>query len=238
MNPIMKNLNLIFLLTASFLISFSCKNQTVSTSTKLNNDLDSVSFALGTFWGNQIKSSGLEDMNYAVLNGAIKAVLAGDSLQKMSAQEASMYLQEYFGRIQEQKAEKNLQEGREFLEENKKRSGVKVLDSGLQYEVLEEGTGETPGVGDKVKAHYTGTLIDGTVFDSTVERRDTATLRINGMIKGWQEALPMMPEGSKWKLFIPPSLAYGPKGAGDDIGPNKTVIFEVNLIEVLQPDKK
>jgi FKBP-type peptidyl-prolyl cis-trans isomerase len=236
MNPIMKNLNLIFLLTASFLISFSCKNQTVSTSTKLNTDLDSVSFALGTFWGNQIKSSGLEEMNYAVLNGAIKAVLEGDSIEKMSAQEASTYLQEYFGRMQEQKAEKNLEKGREFLEENKKRSEVKVLDSGLQYEVLEEGTGETPDVGDKVKAHYTGTLIDGTVFDSSVERGEPFEFTVGqGVIPAWSEIAQIMKTGAKYKIYVPTELGYGTRvRPGGAIQPNDALIFEIELIEIVE----
>lgn len=232
----MKSLNLVLLLTASLLISFSCKNQTVPTSTKMETDLDSVSFALGTFWGNQVKSSGLEEMNYAVLNGAIKAVLEGDTTQTMDAQQASMYLQEYFGRLQEQKSQKNLEEGRAFLEENKKRAEVKVTDSGLQYEVLEEGTGATPQVGDQVKAHYTGTLIDGTVFDSSVERGEPFTFTVGeGVIPAWSEIAQIMKVGAKYKIYVPTELGYGTRvRPGGVIKPNDALIFEIELLEIVE----
>ncbi|MGM0375560.1 MAG: FKBP-type peptidyl-prolyl cis-trans isomerase [Bacteroidota bacterium] len=156
---------------------------------------------------------------------------------------ADVYIRERFNEQKEKKdslkkieGQKNLEEGKAFLEENAKKENVETLENGLQYKIIEEGNGPKPDPSDKIKCTYHGTFIDGTVFDSTEEQGDTATLRINGMIKGWQEALPMMPEGSKWKLFIPPNLAYGPKGAGDDIGPNETVIFEVNLIEIVEEE--
>lgn len=156
---------------------------------------------------------------------------------------ADIYIRKIFNKTKEKRdslkkiqGQKNLEKGKAFLEKNAKKEDVVALESGLQYKILEEGNGPKPDPKGKIRCTYHGTFIDGTVFDSTVERGDTATLRINGMIKGWQEALPMMPEGSKWKLFIPPNLAYGPKGAGEDIGPNKTVIFEVDLIEVLDKE--
>ena len=128
--------------------------------------------------------------------------------------------------------EGNIAEGKAFLETNAQREEVKVTPSGLQYEVLTEGTGAKPGATDKVTVHYHGMLIDGTVFDSSVERGQPATFGVNQVIKGWTEALQMMPECSKWKLYIPSDLAYGPRGAGPKIGPYATLIFEVELLKV------
>ncbi len=127
---------------------------------------------------------------------------------------------------------KNLQAGIDFLEENKKRDNVVALSSGLQYEILTEGKGEKPKATDKVKCHYHGTLIDGTVFDSSVQRGQPAVFGVNQVIKGWVEALQLMPVGSKWRLYIPSELAYGQQGAGDIIKPNSTLIFDVELLEI------
>ncbi|MFQ5448203.1 MAG: FKBP-type peptidyl-prolyl cis-trans isomerase, partial [Saprospiraceae bacterium] len=132
----------------------------------------------------------------------------------------------------EMQKQKNLEEGRAFLEANKKREGVHVTESGLQYEILKEGSGPTPKAEDKVRVHYHGTLIDGTVFDSSVERGEPITFPVTGVIKGWVEALQMMQAGAKWKLFIPSNLAYGERGAGAQIGPNAVLIFEVELLGI------
>jgi FKBP-type peptidyl-prolyl cis-trans isomerase FklB len=129
-------------------------------------------------------------------------------------------------------AEANKQEGEAFLAQNKNREGVTTLPSGLQYMVLQEGHGASPGPTDKVTTHYHGTLIDGTVFDSSYERGQPATFPVNGVISGWTEALQRMQEGAKWRLFLPANLAYGAQGAGEDIGPNATLIFDVELISV------
>ncbi len=154
---------------------------------------------------------------------------------------ADIYIRKIFTRVKEKrdslkslKGQENLEKGRAFLEKNSEREEVVTLESGLQYEIIEEGDGPTPSASDRVKCTYHGTLIDGTVFDSTVERGDTATFRVNGVIKGWQEALTMMPAGSKWKLYIPSELAYGANGAGENIGPNETIIFDVELVEVME----
>ncbi|TKG93011.1 FKBP-type peptidyl-prolyl cis-trans isomerase [Puteibacter caeruleilacunae] len=137
------------------------------------------------------------------------------------------------------KSEANLEKGRKYLEENKKRAEVKTTESGLQYEVLKEGNGPIAEKVDRVKCQYHGTLMDGKVFDSSVERGDTATFRVTGVIKGWTEALQLMPQGSKWRLYIPSELAYGQRGKGNDIGPNEVLIFDLDLVEVLkQPAKK
>lgn len=127
----------------------------------------------------------------------------------------------------------NIEQGKVFLEENKKRAGVVTLPSGLQYEIIKEGTGKKAKATDRVKCHYEGTLIDGTLFDSSVKRGQPAVFGVNQVIPGWVEALQLMPEGSKWKLYIPSELAYGAQGAGEMIPPHSTLVFEVELIEVL-----
>jgi FKBP-type peptidyl-prolyl cis-trans isomerase len=144
-----------------------------------------------------------------------------------------MYLQTYFQQAAEKVANENLKIGNDFLASNKTREGVMETATGLQYEILNAGGGAKPLSTDKVKVHYHGTLIDGTVFDSSVERGSPATFGVTQVIKGWVEALQMMPVGSKWKLFIPADLAYGPRGQGK-IGPNSTLIFDVELLEIVQ----
>lgn len=136
---------------------------------------------------------------------------------------------------------KNEEEGKAFLDQNKTKEGVKTLESGLQYLVLKEGDGPIPKLTDQVKTHYRGTLLNGTEFDSSYERGEPATFPLQGVIKGWTEALQLMKTGSKWKLFIPASLAYGPQGSPPKIGPNSTLIFEVELLEIVasaEPEKK
>jgi FKBP-type peptidyl-prolyl cis-trans isomerase len=156
----------------------------------------------------------------------------------MTAEEAIPLLQAYAQKEQEMEARKNLEEGQAFLEENAGRSGVEVTESGLQYEVLKEGVGAKPTANDQVRVHYHGTLIDGTVFDSSVERGQPAVFGVGQVISGWTEALQLMPEGSKWKLFIPANLAYGERGAGSKIGPNSALIFEVELLEIMKTEQE
>ena len=134
--------------------------------------------------------------------------------------------------MKNQKSDANLKAGEKFLEENGQRPGVVVLASGLQYEIITDGTGPKPGVKDKVSCHYHGTLIDGTVFDSSVQRGQPATFPLNMVIKGWTEGLQLMSQGSKWKFFIPPHLAYGDRQVSAQIGPNSTLIFEVELLDI------
>ncbi|MBK3518304.1 FKBP-type peptidyl-prolyl cis-trans isomerase [Carboxylicivirga sp. N1Y132] len=133
-----------------------------------------------------------------------------------------------------EKAEANLAEGQKFLDENSKKEGIVTLESGLQYEVLKEGNGAIATASDRVKCHYQGSLIDGTVFDSSLENENPAQFAVTGVIKGWTEALQLMPEGSKWRLYIPADLAYGERGSGAKIGPNSTLIFDLDLIEVVK----
>ncbi|MCI5978261.1 MAG: FKBP-type peptidyl-prolyl cis-trans isomerase [Bacteroidales bacterium] len=200
-------------------------------------DFDRISYALGLSMGNNFKASGIKAINVQDFADGVAAVYNGLA-PRMSYDEAKKEIQEYFTKMQAeqeaaqaQMAEVNAKAGRDFLEENGKRVEVKTTASGLQYEVLQEGSGKQPKAEDFVTVHYTGKLIDGTVFDSSVERGEPATFGVTQVIPGWVEALQLMKEGAKYRLFIPSQLAYGPQGAGP-IGPNQTLIFDVELIKV------
>lgn len=194
--------------------------------------MDKLSYAIGLNIANNLKVSGFANISVDDFAEAVKAVYAGESA-KMTDAEAKSVIQDYFEKAEKEKLAKNLEEGEKFLAENGKREGVVTLPSGLQYEVITEGTGKKPSATDTVSCHYHGTLIDGTVFDSSVRRNQPAEFPVNGVIKGWVEALQLMSEGAKWKLFIPANLAYGERGAGQSIEPNSTLIFEVELLKVL-----
>lgn len=201
-------------------------------------EFDRLSYALGLSMGNNFRSSGVDSINVQDFADGVAAVFYG-SEPKMTYDQAKEVIREYFTALQAKQEEQareigeaNAKAGREFLDKNGQREQVKVTPSGLQYEVLEEGNGPKPTAGDSVTVHYTGRLIDGTVFDSSEERGEPATFGVTQVIPGWVEALQMMNVGSKWRLFIPSNLAYGPNGAGGVIGPNQTLIFDVNLIAV------
>ena len=205
----------------------------------MNQEFDRLSYALGLSMGNNFRSSGIEKINVQDFADGVAAVFYG-SEPRMSYDEAKAEIQKFFNELQAKQdeaakvmGEQNARAGEAFLTENGKRSEVKTTDSGLQYEVLEEGDGPRPEAGDQVVVHYTGKLIDGTVFDSSEERGEPATFGVTQVIPGWVEALQLMKAGSKWRLFIPSQLAYGPQGAGGVIGPNQTLIFDVNLIKVV-----
>lgn len=207
-----------------------------------NNDknLDRLSYALGLSMGNNFRASGIDTINVGDFADGVAAVFDGAPL-KMSYEEAKAEIQVYFTELEkkQQKAaaelgEQNKALGEKFLMENGKRVEVLTTPSGLQYEVLKEGDGPKPTASDRVEVHYTGKLIDGTVFDSSEERGVPATFGVTQVIPGWVEALQLMKAGSKWRLFIPSNLAYGPNGApGSPIGPNATLIFDVELLKVL-----
>ncbi len=204
----------------------------------MDNSLDRISYALGLSMGNNFQASGIKTINVKDFADGVAAVSEG-AAPKMTYDEAKKEIKEFFEKMEaEQRAaaekmgEVNAAAGKTFLDENGKRVEVKTTASGLQYEVLEEGTGKMPAATDSVTVHYTGKLIDGTVFDSSVERGEPATFGVTQVIPGWVEALQMMKEGAKWRLFIPSNLAYGPNGAGNVIGPNATLIFDVELIKV------
>lgn len=194
--------------------------------------MDKLSYALGLSMGNNFKSSGIQTLSVTDFANGVKAVYEGEK-PEMTYDEAKQVINDFFTQMQREINDRNRAEGEVFLAENKKKSGVVVLPSGLQYEVLIEGKGKKPAATDRVECHYHGTLINGEVFDSSVERGEPAVFGVNQVIPGWVEALQLMPEGSKWRLFIPSDLAYGENGAGGKIAPNSTLIFDVELLKVL-----
>ncbi|MGM0619906.1 MAG: FKBP-type peptidyl-prolyl cis-trans isomerase [Bacteroidota bacterium] len=202
------------------------------TEKKLTGELDRFSYALGMSVASNLIRSGVKKINPDLFLQAINDTFTGE-MPKMMPEEANKILEEFMQKANQGEAKNNLEEGLKFLAENKSESGVNELPSGLQYKVLEEGDGELPSGDNEVKCHYHGTLIDGTVFDSSIERGEPAVFPVNAVIPGWVEALQMMPEGSKWRLFVPPELAYGEQGAGGVIGPNSTLVFDVELLEIV-----
>lgn len=202
-------------------------------------EFDKLSYSLGLSMGHNFRASGIESINVQDFADGVAAVFDGLA-PKMSFEDAKKVINDFFTQLQAKQQEEaaamaslNEKAGKEFLEANGKRVEVKTTPSGLQYEVLTEGNGPKPEAGDQVVVHYTGKLIDGTVFDSSVDRGEPATFGVTQVIPGWVEALQLMNAGSKWRLFIPSALAYGPQGAGGVIGPNQTLIFDVELIEVV-----
>ena len=193
--------------------------------------MDKISYAIGMSMALNLMNSGLKNIEVESFVKAFTEVINNKSTS-MSPDEANQTLQEFFSKQQEDMLNKNLEKGSEFLEENSKKENIVSLPSGLQYEVITEGDGAEPKATDSVKCHYHGTLLDGTVFDSSVQRGQPAVFGVNQVIKGWVEALQLMSVGSKWKLFIPSNLAYGSQGAGSSIEPNSTLIFEVELLGI------
>lgn len=201
--------------------------------------MDNVSYALGLTIGQQLLGMGGKELNIDDFAAAIKDVLAGrDPLVKPA--EAQRLVQAFFAEqeakqqaVMAEKGKAARVEGEAFLAENAKKEGIVTLPSGLQYEVITSGTGRKPKATDKVKCHYEGTLIDGTVFDSSYRRGEPAVFPLNGVIKGWTEGLQLMSEGAKYRFYIPFALAYGANGAGASIPPYAALIFDVELLEVL-----
>lgn len=204
-----------------------------------NTEFDKISYALGMSMGNNFKASGINEIDVTDFADGVAAVFSG-AKAKMTYDEAKEVIRQYFTEMEaRQQAEAaklgeiNAKAGKEFLAENGKRAEVKTTVTGLQYEVIKEGDGAQPAATDQVEVHYTGKLIDGTVFDSSEERGVPATFGVTQVIPGWVEALQLMKAGSRWRLYIPSDLAYGPNGAGGIIGPNATLIFDVELLKVL-----
>ena len=194
--------------------------------------MEKVSYALGLSLGNNLLGSGVTALDYAKLAKGIQDVMEQNK-PDMSYEDAQAVINEFFTELQAKVSEKGQAEGQAFLAENAKRSEVVTLASGLQYEVMAEGNGAVPIASNSVKVHYHGTTIDGNVFDSSVSRGEPATFGVTQVISGWVEALQLMPVGSKWKLFIPSDLAYGAQGAGQAIAPHATLIFEVELLDIV-----
>ncbi|MCC8173987.1 MAG: FKBP-type peptidyl-prolyl cis-trans isomerase [Odoribacter sp.] len=199
---------------------------------KYTNELDKVSYCLGLSIASNLISSGVKTINAEAFNEALSTVFARN-LPEVTPDEANKVLQDYFEKIQNEQGNNAKTEGEKFLAENKGKEGVVSLASGLQYKILKEGDGPKPKASDSVKCHYEGRLINGTVFDSSYRRGEPATFPVNGVIAGWVEALQLMPVGSKWQLYIPSELAYSSRDAGQSIGPNETLIFDVELLDIV-----
>lgn len=220
------------LLAIAFSVSLvSCNGQRGAGDVTLKNLSDSVAYSIGVSIGSNMKKDGLDSLNLDILKAAMAAAMKGDSLQ-IPMFEAQGCIQSYLSQKQKMASDKNAEAGRKFLEETKKKPGVVTTASGLEYEVIKKGSGPMPTATDTVVTHYHGTLIDGTVFDSSVDRGQPAEFPVGAVIKGWTEALQLMPVGSKYRLYVPSDLAYGERGAGGKIGPNTTLIFDVELIEI------
>ena len=199
----------------------------------LKNQKEKMSYIIGMDIGNNLKKQSI-DIDPNILAKGVKDALSGSQplLTEQEIRESTMAFQKEMMAKQEEVGKKNKKEGEAFLAENKKKEGVKTLASGLQYKVIKAGTGKKPKATDTVTTQYRGTLINGTEFDSSYRRGQPASFQVNGVIPGWTEALQLMEEGAKWQLFIPSNLAYGERGAGRDIGPNATLIFEIELLSI------
>ena len=194
--------------------------------------MNKVSYALGLSIGQNFRASGFEEINLEDFLSGVRDVLE-EGEPKMTYEEAKVVINEYFQEVRRKAVEQNQTAGEEFLKINGLKKGVVTLPSGLQYEILREGDGPKPSLTDSVECHYHGTLINGQVFDSSMDRGQTATFPLQGVIKGWTEILQLMPVGSKWKVTIPANLAYGDRGAGEMIQPGSTLIFIIELIAIV-----
>ena len=194
--------------------------------------MNKVSYALGLSIGQNFRASGFDEINLDDFLSGVRDVLEGSEPQ-MSYNEAKVVINDYFQEVRRKAVEQNKEAGEEFLKINGHKTGVVTLPSGLQYEVIKMGEGEKPALTDTVECHYHGTLINGQVFDSSMDRGQTAKFPLQGVIKGWTEILQLMPVGSKWKVTIPSDLAYGDRGAGEMIQPGSTLIFIIELIAIV-----
>jgi len=194
--------------------------------------MDKFSYAIGLGIGQNLLSMGAQNINVQDFAQAITDVL-NNKETAISHSEARDIVNKYFEELEGKMNAANIENGKQFLDENSKKQNIVTLPSGLQYEVLKEGNGKKPKATDKVRCDYEGTLIDGTLFDSSIQRGQPAVFGVNQVIPGWVEALQLMAEGSKWRLYIPAELGYGSQGAGEMIPPHSTLIFDVELIEVL-----
>lgn len=195
--------------------------------------MDKVSYALGLSVGQNFVASGFENVNTEDFLAGFKAIMQGEN-PEMTFDEAKQIVNEYFVELQAKAVRLNKEAGEEFLKINGHKAGVTTLESGLQYEVVRMGEGPKPTLEDTVRCHYHGTLINGVVFDSSMDRGEPAEFPLRGVIKGWTEILQLMPVGSKWKVTIPSDLAYGDRGAGQMIQPGSTLIFIIELLDIVK----
>ncbi|MCW7554973.1 FKBP-type peptidyl-prolyl cis-trans isomerase [Endozoicomonas gorgoniicola] len=224
------------------LVGIALMSYTLQSSAALESEADKVSYSLGAILAEQLKQ--FEGVNADALSKGIKDTLEGKPLE-LDKQEMFQLIEKARKEQEEKRqkklqeeAAKNLEKGQAFLKENGKKPGITTMESGLQYRIIKEGKGEKPLETSEVTVHYEGKLLDGTVFDSSYERKQPATFKLNQVIRGWTEALKAMPEGSTWELFIPADLAYGPGGIPGKIGPNEVLTFKVELIEVKKDNAK
>ena len=226
----MKGKLFIALLPAIFLCASSCQQKVGKVALKTEHD--SVSYLIGHMYGSQLSSSPMTEVNMNAMTKGLQEGLDGEE-PFMDMNQANQLITEYMRKLELSGSMEDLENGIAFLEENKDRDGVVTTESGLQYEILVEGTGPKPADTSMVTVHYHGTLIDGTIFDSSVDRGQPATFGVTQVIPGWTEALQLMPVGSKWKIYLPTELAYGANPRpGGPITPNMALIFEVELIEI------
>jgi len=221
----------------AFLSLTACEGQKNKESkSALTTSNDSVSYAIGVSIGGNLKKDNLDEINVDFIADGIKAAMKNDT-STMKTADAQACIQTFMQSREKKKGEANVEKGKKFLEENAKKEGVKTTASGLQYQVIKEGTGPKPALTDKVSVHYHGTTIDGKVFDSSVERGQPYELGVNQFVPGFSEGLQLMNVGSKYRFVIPSNIAYGERGAGGSIGPNETLVFEVELMAILPADK-
>ena len=225
-----KKLTIPFLALLIFLTGCKTEQQSMI-GFSLNNQIDSVSYSLGMNIASGIKSQGMDSVNQIALNKAFEDVFANKD-KLITEENSQQLLNRYFQELAEQVGEINLKKGEAFLEKNKTKEGVFTTASGLQYKIIGKGSGPKPALTDQVTTHYKGITIEGETFDSSLDRGEPATFAVNGLIKGWTEALQLMSVGSKWQLFVPSDLAYGQNGAGAKIGPNSVLIFELELLGI------
>ena len=235
----------LFIILCAVAISLTTSCQQGGSGSKnptLKTQADSVSYALGILIAQNNKTNldnapGKDQLSIDIMAESFRLFLKGEKMP-MTPESANSTVSNFFQNQYKKVGQENLEKGNKFLEENKKRQGVTTTESGLQYEVIKAGAGVKPVDSDQVKVHYHGTLIDGTVFDSSVERNEPVTFPVTGVIPGWTEALKLMPVGSKWKIYLPASIAYGEQGAGGKIGPNSALVFEVELLEIVKADQQ
>ncbi len=214
------------------LVALSACDKIPGSQPKLSSAKDSLSYAIGVSIGRGMKSQGVDTLvDATMLQNTVASAIKGDSMQMTDAQ-ANQFIQQYFMQLQTKKVSTNMESGKKFLDDNRKKSGVQTTSSGLQYVVMKEGTGPQPKATDSVTVHYVGTTSGGKEFDSSVKRGEPATFVLNQVIPGWTEGVQLMKEGAKYKFFVPSELGYGPQGSPPVIEPNSVLVFEVELLKV------